>query len=371
MIGTRLSEIEPHDPWPVVPGIAYSGLLTFVAGREGHGKSTALRQCAVAVAAGEVDWLGRTAGQHPDIPHTDGEAHGRPVLWIGEESASAIAAAFGDVDDDEAAHNIIVVDPDDVESPNVLEEAVEEYLPDLIVVDPLADLLRLEDERSYTDVRQAIRAWRPPAVLTRVELWHPDHGRYMIPIDGGVQRGCCRWDTDAGAFAPAARPRGVAWERSEHYHEPAMVGMLHCHRDRDARAGGGDQVGAYLGSVGFGSACDLLLEIGLSNRKQDTDTGRYLRVCKSRIGSLRRGDTTHLRFEDGRYVVNRDGVPLLSGKAREAAQIAEETREFLARNPDATKAQALRYLGIARGGTAKYRAFDEAFARAKLTHVSN
>ena len=110
-----------------------------------------------------------------------------------------------------------------------------------------------------------------------------------------------------------------------------MIGVLYCHRDRDARAGGGDQVGSYLGSVGFGSACDLLLELGMTDRKDASDSGRYLRVCKSRLAGLRRGDTTHLSFEDGRYVRRTAGAALLSDRDRECAQIAADTREFRAR----------------------------------------
>jgi len=155
----RLSEIEPENPWPVSPGVAYRGKLTFLAGREGHGKSTLIRQCAASIARGEPDWLGRPHGAHRDIPYSDGVPVRRPVLWIGEERPSAIAAAFEPFigDDEHAESLILVMDPDDLREPGDLAWAVKQYRPDLIVVDPAADLYRMEDERDYSKVRRTIR----------------------------------------------------------------------------------------------------------------------------------------------------------------------------------------------------------------------
>ena len=369
----RLSEITPDDPWPIVPGVAYAGKLTFWAAREGLGKSTAVRQCSAQVALGHADWLGRKAGSN-DVPYTDGDAPGGVTLWIGEEGPSAVAAGFSPLDlPESAAHSIIVIDPDDMSTPDDMREAVAEFRPDLIVLDPAADVYRMEDERDYTRVRQTIRDWLPPSVV-QSETWsHAEHGRWLRPMPGRW----CKWQDDLAGYAPCENVQplldGVhgwqtdgpdvqnGWNRRVNLCKPAMIGILHCHRDRDARAGGGDQIGAYLGSVGYGSACDVLLELGLSDRKDPDGPDRYLRVCKSRISTLRRGQTLQLTYDGTRYSLRSGGVGLLSDAAREGAQIAGETRAFLTRNPESTKAQALKYLGVARGGTTKYRAFDEAF----------
>ncbi len=372
----RLSQVAPEDPWAVVSHVAYEGKLTFLAGREGFGKSTLIRQCAAAVARGGSAWLD-DGGDAVDAYYEARRPVGEGVLWIGEEPAEAIARAMPE----DVHERIVVVDPAELPDPCRLRDAVAEYRPDLIVVDPAADLYRMEDERDYSGVRATIRRWYPPAVEVAYHMRHPQHGDWLIEDDE-----IRLWSTDTMRYERAGKEAAMplldalwaiderdwwnGWTREREYLRPAMIGILHCHRDRDARAGGGDQVGAYLGSVGYGSACDVLLEMGLSDRKDATDTHRYLRVCKSRIDGLRRGDTTHLAYREGRYCRRTEGVGLLSDVDRACAQIAAETREFRARNPKASKAQAMRYLDVKRGGTARYRAFDAAWASAQSDTVT-
>ncbi len=362
--GICLSDVAPEDPWPIVRGVAYEGKLTFLAGREGFGKSTLIRQCAAGVA------LGLSESEDNDFLSPLPARRGSPVLWIGEESPAALATAFDSYGDD-CAEKIVAIDPDSLTGPCDLRDAVDAWRPDLIVVDPAADLYRMEDERDYTRVRATIRQWYPPAVETGTTLRHDAHGDWQLRGEQWYRwerDDWRRWDGTRDDYDLVYRVvdawsghDGGGWHVEREYLRPAMIGVLHCHRDRDARAGGGDQVGAYLGSVGYGSACDVLLEMGVTDRKDASDTGRYLRVCKSRLPGLRRGHTTHLAFEDGRYLRRTAGAGLLSDRDRECSQIAAETREFRARNPDASKAQAMRYLGVSRGGGPKYRAFDQAW----------
>ena len=273
-------------------------------GREGFGKSTLIRQCVAGVTLG--------LGEREDndflapLPSRPG-AH---VLWIGEESPAALSSAL-DTYGDDCLDRVIVIDPGCLSGPCDLRDAVDAWRPDLIVVDPAADLYRMEDERDYSKVRAAIRRWYPPAVETGFHLRHSTGGDWYCTA--GDDPWWRRWDdvtrrytrdydnADLGRVVDAWAREDPDWDLEREYLRPAMIGVLHCHRDRDARAGGGDQVGAYLGSVGYGSACDVLLEMGLSDRKDASGTGRYLRVCKSRLPSLRRGDTTHMAFAEGRY----------------------------------------------------------------------
>ena len=169
----------------------------------------------------------------------------------------------------------------------------------LVIADPLADLLRLEDERSYTRVREAISAWVPPVA-------------------------------DDGA---------------------AVVGVLHSHRDRDLRAGGGDQVGSYLGSVGFGSACDLLIEL-LADRKDMASTGRNLHCCKSRIGALRRGEVKMLTWSEAEGYGEARGVPLVPPAP--ADDLEPKVRAWLAKHPGGSLRSCSVALAVPMGGSARY-----------------
>ena len=309
-IGRRLSEIDPEIERPLVPGIAYRDKLTFVAGREGFGKSTLLRQIVAAVTVGG-DWLASGRGPVSLDPARFGEPE--PVLWCGEEGPAKLRRDLERAGAD--CGLVVVAAPEDIARPADLTAAVDEWQPALVVVDPLADLLRLEDERSYSAVRQSVRTWFRAS-------W--------VPAEG---------------------------ER----HAPAVVGVLHSHRDRDARAGGGDQVGAYLGSVGFGSSCDLMLELLLVERGNVGNPRRSLRVCKSRIDGVTGGTARGLDFAGGRYrPVAVDVAP--AGSTAERSRLVQIARDAARlRGEGLTKTAAARQLGLSRGGSAPYRTFSQAW----------
>ena len=107
------------------------------------------------------------------------------------------------------------------------------------MVDPVVDLLRLKDERSYSGVREALRGLQP------------------------------------------------------HSADAAIIGVMHAHRERDMRS---HSVSTYYGSVGFGSACDLLLDY--KTLKADP-TQRLLRVSKSRCRAAQKQGTEYYLEFDG------------------------------------------------------------------------
>ena len=229
---------EDADPSPVCgPGLAYRGLVTVLAGREGEGKSTLAAQLAAAVTAGRPSWLGD--GDHP------GER--RRVAWItGDGHQDQIAAVIRQC----GGHLGLAATwtAEQVASPGALHDICQALRPALVVVDPLLDLLRPEDERSYTEARALVRRWRPPV------LW----GK-----------------------------RGRVWD------PPAMLGITHEPKTRDR--GRGDRIIDSIGSVGINTAADLLLAFRGDARLDSTR--RSLEVRKSRVNALPRGTTTWLDFD--------------------------------------------------------------------------
>ena len=223
-----LHVIQPSEATPAIPRLAYDGRLTLLAGREGSGKSTLIR-AAVAAATNGRDWL-------------DPEHRIQPVrvLWVGEERHEDIRAEFDAFDPHLAMIDSVSVD--DVLSAADLPAAMAALGARVAVVDPIGDLLRLQDERSYSAVRAALRQLVPRTDRTSV------------------------------------------------------IGIMHAHREREMRA---DSVSSYYGSVGFGSVCDLLLDFKLV---KDHDTQRVLRVAKSRCRAAQKQGTQYfLEFDGNRF----------------------------------------------------------------------
>ena len=293
------------DPEPVCgPGLAYRGTVTVLAGREGEGKSTLAAQLAAAVTAGRTTWLGN--GDNP--------RERRPVAWItGDGHQAQTAAAIKQC----GGHLGLVAtfDVDAVATPGDMREICQALRPALLVVDPLLDLLRLRDERSYSQAREALRSWRPPV------LW----GK-----------------------------RGRVWE------PPAMLGIAHEPKTRDR--GRGDRIIDSIGSVGLNTAADLLLAFR-GDAKLDS-TRRTLEVRKSRINSLPRGATTWLDFdlETRRYrQIDEPARPKVSARPDVADdELRARVVAWRDANPDGSQNAMLRELRIAKG-TRRYRVAGEAF----------
>ena len=206
-----LSSIQPVTPAPLIRHFAYRGMVTMLAGREGSGKSSLLRYIVASYTNGE-HWL---TGE-PIDPGV--------VLWCGEERPEHIAAHFELLGCD--ADLIRVVSLDTLQDARTFHSVVDATGARLVVIDPIADVMRDLDERSYTAVRAALHDWRPQA-------------------------------------------------------DTALVAVHHAHREKDIRR---DSVPSYYGSVGIGSSIDLLFDYTTLS-KQHPNT-RLLQTCKSRIDGL-------------------------------------------------------------------------------------
>ena len=272
-----LNAIQPSVATPAIPRLAYDGRLTLLAGREGSGKSTLLR-AAIAAATRGQDWLD-PAQQIPPVR----------VLWVGEERPEDIRAEFDPFDVDTSLVDVVSID--DVPDAADLQAALPVLDTRVVIIDPVADLLRLTDERSYSAVRASLRQLSPRASDT------------------------------------------------------SIIGILHSHRDRDLR----DTVSTYYGSVGFGSACDLLLDL---KPVKDNETQRILQVSKSRSRAAQR--------QGERYVLEFDGVSFTRVQPRLTMPTFNENdvRSFREANPDATKKDAAKFFNVRPGGSAAYAAFS-------------
>ncbi len=250
---------------------------------------------------------------------------GRTVLWVGEEDGADVArelGAFGaDLDE------VIYLRPGDLETPEDLQAAARQWTPDVIVVDPMADLLRLADERSYTLARQALARWRPSKVTRERET--------LIAVGADGEWEPAPTDIDAATVAALEAAGGhldTLVEAEEVW--PAVVGLMHSGKDREVR---GDHVGGYLGTVAWGSACDLMLELLQRDRANLRDTRRTLRCCKSRLPDVAGGEVVDLDFVGGRYV---RGVSVADrvAKLKAAGLSKRKAAETLDLKPGASKA---------------------------------
>ena len=290
-ITRSVADIPPQRVQPLVRGVAYECKTTILAAREGAGKSTLAAGLAVAVATGR-DWL---TGEPADEEGA--------VVIASEEHPAAVAAAVRRLSNEAGA--VYVLPLQGLTKPADLAALVKWHRPRLVVIDPMADVLRLSDERAYAAARAAVREWMRAA-----------------------------W--------PAA-----------------LLLVHHSHRETDARRA--DSVSEYFGSVGPASAVDLLLELR-SAPAATGDTRRDLFVAKSRISELPRGRLTLLDFEAGRYRA-RGGEPLPDrppSRRVDAADIARQVAAWRKAHPKGTRTAAALALGIKRGtNSAGWRALCE------------
>ncbi len=146
-----LDTVDQDVPSPVVPGFAFTGRLTLIAGRGGRGKSTLLRQMCAAITVGRV-WPG------------GGDRDPGTVLWLGQEVGGDVRAKLEEFDADPARFAYVpireVADPEQLD---VLEDITDAAIT---VIDPLPKVLaggsaNQLDERSYLGMSAAIEQWLP------------------------------------------------------------------------------------------------------------------------------------------------------------------------------------------------------------------
>ena len=270
----------------------YECKATILAGREGSGKSTIATGLAVAVATCRT-W-----------PGGDPADEAGAVVIASEEHPAAVAAAVRRLSAEAGAIHVLPLEG--LTKPADLAAVVRWRRPRLIIIDPMADALRLQDERSYTAARAAVREWMR-----------------------------------------------AAW--------PAALLLLH-HLHRETDRGRADSVAEYFGSIGPASAIDLLLELR-SAPAATGDTKRDLFVAKSRIADVPRGRLMLLDYEAGAYRL-REGDPLPdrpAGRRVDTKEIARRVAAFRAEHPKVGKTAGAAHMGIARGSGAAWRAFSAAW----------
>ena len=148
---SKLSELTPSTPIPVLPRLGYGGRLTLITGRESSGKSTLLRAALAAMSIGK-DWL------------TDERIQPVPAVWIGEERRDDIKAEFSCFEELKMSQDLVrvgsVADVHDVAD---LHDVIHNIGAKIVVIDPVADLVNVRTAGStYREMRQALLALRPP-----------------------------------------------------------------------------------------------------------------------------------------------------------------------------------------------------------------
>ena len=145
-------------------------------------------------------------------------------------------------------------------------------------------------------------------------------------------------------YATAREAVSRIWPRSP---DVAMVGILHASKS-----------GGYVGSVGQGGACDLLIDYAAPDLS-NSPSYRELRVVKSRCrDAQQQGAAYYLDFDGLRY----SEVEKIEPESRAQDGPAQAAIwEFLRANPDTSKTATARHFEIKPGGTAAYKALSRSF----------
>ena len=291
-LSVRLSSVTNRPFVATVQGVAYQGAITALAGAAGSGKSTLARQMAAAVTVGAPDWLSGEAD--PD--------KAADILWIGgEESPAAVRAGFDRLDVAVDLARVHYARIDDVQRSDDLVQLLIETMPELILVDPAADLLRVRDWNAYAEVRGAVRRW----------AW-------------AVQVPLCNF--------------GLL--------------MLH-HMSRR---------GSYLGSAGLAGAVDLLLELNEAPGGARELRAIKSRVPNVAQGSRMRLEWTgqHYRLAGGAPSIEAPSV-----ERRLADDETARVRAYLLEHPGASKRAIGAAFGVRPGGGRRWAALSAAVEAVK------
>ena len=141
-LGDLLDEPEERVTW-LVPEMMPMGGLIFVAAKPKVGKSTLVRNLALAVARGG-EFLGRRC------------ARGTTVYLGLEERRAEVRRHFREMGADRAAPVLVHVAKAPSGGLRALLSLIEEHRPILVVIDPLLRFTRVKDERSYAELSNAL-----------------------------------------------------------------------------------------------------------------------------------------------------------------------------------------------------------------------
>jgi hypothetical protein len=141
-IGDLLAEPEERVAW-LVPDLMPAGGLVFVAAKPKAGKSTLVRNLALAVAQGG-DFLGRRCTQGP-------------VIYLAlEERRSEVRRHFRGMGADHRDPVFVHVARAPVDGLAALIPLIQKHGPILVVVDPLLRFTRVRDEKAYAELSNAL-----------------------------------------------------------------------------------------------------------------------------------------------------------------------------------------------------------------------
>ena len=145
-------------------------------------------------------------------------------------------------------------------------------------------------------------------------------------------------------YANAREAVSRIWPRSP---DVAIVGILHASKS-----------GGYVGSVGQGGACDLLIDYAAPDLS-NSPSYRELRVVKSRCrDAQQQGAAYYLEFDGLRY----SEVEKIEPESRAQDGPAQAAIwEFLRANPHTSKTATARHFEIKPGGSAAYKALSRSF----------
>lgn len=166
------------EPAPAIPMLAWPGLKTLLAAREKAGKSTfALAGAAAATRGGE--FLGQ-----PTEPQR--------VLWLTEES---LQIAVQRAEAMQADHDRLIIVPMGLNPRDQLQQAVERWSPQIVVVDTLYRFAGVEDENDAV-------AWMP-ILLQFDEITRAGIALLILAHANKTEKGGYRGSSAIGGFVDA------------------------------------------------------------------------------------------------------------------------------------------------------------------------
>lgn len=166
----------------IIPGVLARGDRMLITGFEGHGKSTFLRQCGVQVACGLDPW---SLAQIPPkkVMVLDFENHPDQVLTSYQELVGM--ARYHQGDDAIARGNLIVFEEWDNDDTDLLlpsgvawlQERVQAYQPDLVVMGPLMNMAGrdLKDDEVVRKIKMAVNKARSICGTAFIMEHHAPH----------------------------------------------------------------------------------------------------------------------------------------------------------------------------------------------------
>ena len=182
-VGDLMSEPDEAVPWLVDNRIAKS-TVSAIAGPPKSGKSSLLRQMALAVAGG-TKWLGNQCNQHP-------------VVFLSvEDNRRQATAHFRHMGANPGAplhvHTGPPPDPAVISTDDWVERLIDRYDAKLLVVENFAKLVQVDDWNDYGIVTAALRPYDAIASVTGCAIIIGLHVRKSGGEDGTSVMGSTQW----------------------------------------------------------------------------------------------------------------------------------------------------------------------------------